>query len=126
MGTDKMVKKVIFNGEQRSRRFSYDDQTVMIAEFLQEWCDRNNKLVLVSYDAEKEAKNVNYKLKLEIFGFKKIFTQTSGDISDALNQVSKQAINFLLRKGFKTISSHNFQDSITWIMVAHIKVDFNC
>merc|ERR1711908_50329 len=98
MGTDKMVKKVIFNGEQRSRRFSYDDQTVMIAEFLQEWCDRNNKLVLVSYDAEKEAKNVNYKLKLEIFGFKKIFTQTSGNISDALNQVSKQAINFLLSR----------------------------
>ena len=43
----------------------------MIAEFLQEWCDRNNKLVLVSYDAEKEAEDVNYKLKLEIFGFKK-------------------------------------------------------
>ena len=136
-----MVKKVIFNGEQvstqffdffvkklkqRSRRFSYDDQTVMIAEFLQEWCDRNNKLVLVSYDAQTEETDVNYKLKLEIFGFKKIFTQTSGNISDALNQVSKQAINFLLRKGYKTISSLNFQGSITRIMVTHIKVDFNC
>ena len=71
----------------------------MIAEFLQEWCDQNNKLVLVSYDAEKEDEGVSYKLKLEIFGFKKIFTQTSANISDALNQVSKQAINFLLRKG---------------------------
>ena len=71
----------------------------MIAEFLQEWCDQNNKLVLVSYDAEKEDEDVSYKLKLEIFGFKKIFTQTSANISDALNQVSKQAINFLLRKG---------------------------
>ena len=70
----------------------------MIAEFLQEWCDQNNKLVLVSYDAEKEDEDVSYKLKLEIFGFKKIFTQTSANISDALNQVSKQAINFLLRK----------------------------
>ena len=76
----------------------------MIVEFLQQWCDQNNKLVLVTYDTEKrddmgddDNDGTEYKLKLEIFGFKKVFMQTSCDISDALNQVAKQAINFLLR-----------------------------
>ena len=76
----------------------------MIAEFLQQWCDQNNKLVLVTYDSVKgsgmdgdDNEGAGYKLKLEIFGYKKVFVQTSCDISDALNQVAKQAINFLLR-----------------------------
>ena len=62
-----------------------------------DWCDRNNKLVLVSYDLEKIDNDTVFKLRLEIFGYKQVFVQRSDNISDALNLVSKQAINFLLR-----------------------------
>ena len=95
----------------------------MIAEFLQEWCDRNNKLVLVSYDAQTEETDVNYKLKLEIFGFKKIFTQTSANISDALNQVSKQAINFLLRKGLYNFPLKSWTSDTLTVTDSKIGID---
>ena len=43
-----LIAKNVF---QRDRRFSFDDSTVAIANFLQEWCDEKNKLVLISYDS---------------------------------------------------------------------------
>ena len=92
-----MLKNVIFCTFQRSRRFSYDDQTVMIAEYLQDWCDKNNKLVLVSYDTDSSSEDTSFKLSLEVFGFKQTFTKTSSNVSDALNDVSRQAIQFLIR-----------------------------
>ena len=55
---------------QRDRRFSFDDSTVAIANFLQEWCDEKNKLVLISYDSSSNLPEGRtwFDLKLEGHG----------------------------------------------------------